>query len=201
MTFECVLRAIAGAGGRPRRRCGVHFFLDFRRKEPYKGDTTALSLSGAKFDVKGESIDEERNEEKGACEEKGCSEEKEVVSRLDKIEFKPDGPERSGPFFIWCVVSGSGSPSADTFRARSFACAMLLRRFPQAHPAERFDHLHGRQQVAPIDNNGLAGHIGRLIARQHQRDLGDLRRLAEMLDGLRGKLVRAALVIFPIVFA
>ncbi len=21
---------------------GVHFFLDFRRKEPYKGDTTAL---------------------------------------------------------------------------------------------------------------------------------------------------------------
>jgi hypothetical protein len=36
-------------------------------------------LSGAKFDVKGESIDEERNQEESAREEKGCSEEKEVV--------------------------------------------------------------------------------------------------------------------------
>ena len=47
----------------------VHFFLDIPPKEPYKGDTTALSTSGAKFDVKGESIDEERNEEESAREE------------------------------------------------------------------------------------------------------------------------------------
>jgi hypothetical protein len=45
----------------------VHFFLDFRRKEPYKGDTTALSQSGANFDVKGESIDDERNQEESTC--------------------------------------------------------------------------------------------------------------------------------------
>jgi hypothetical protein len=59
----------------------VHFFLDFNLKPPYKGDTTALSMSGANLDVKGESIDEERNKEKSACQKEGCSEEKEVVSR------------------------------------------------------------------------------------------------------------------------
>jgi hypothetical protein len=78
----------------------VHFFLDFPCKEPYKGDTTALSLSGAKFDVKGESIDEERNEEKGACEEKGCSEEKEVVSRLASSSSNPR-PREIGAVFLW----------------------------------------------------------------------------------------------------
>ena len=82
---------------------GVHFFLDFQRKPPYKGDTTALSQSGAKFDVKGESIDEERNEEESACEEKGCSEEKEVVQKRFKFEFNPIGPEESGPF-LFCAV-------------------------------------------------------------------------------------------------
>jgi hypothetical protein len=59
----------------------MHFFLDFQRKEPYKGDTTALSIECARnLDVKGESIDEERNQEESTCKEKGCSEEKEVVS-------------------------------------------------------------------------------------------------------------------------
>jgi hypothetical protein len=78
----------------------VHFFLDIPPKEPYKGDTTALSTSGAKFDVKGESIDEERNEEKGACEEKGCSEEKEVVSRLASSSSNPR-PREIGAVFLW----------------------------------------------------------------------------------------------------
>jgi hypothetical protein len=78
----------------------VHFFLDIPPKEPYKGDTTALSTSGAKFDVKGESIDEERNEEKGACEEKGCSEEKEVVSRLASSSSNPR-PREIGAVFVW----------------------------------------------------------------------------------------------------
>ena len=45
----------------------LHFFLDFIFKAPYKGDTTALSDEGATLDVKGESIDEERNKE--GCEE------------------------------------------------------------------------------------------------------------------------------------
>jgi hypothetical protein len=30
----------------------MHFFLDIDLKEPYKGDTTALSQEGAKFDVR-----------------------------------------------------------------------------------------------------------------------------------------------------
>ena len=77
----------------------VHFFLDIRPKEPYKGDTTALSTSGAKFDVKGESIDEERNEEKGACKKEGCSEEKEVVSRLDSSSSNPR-PREIGAVFL-----------------------------------------------------------------------------------------------------
>jgi hypothetical protein len=36
-------------------------------------------MSGANLDVKGESIDEERNQEESTCQEEGCSEEKEVV--------------------------------------------------------------------------------------------------------------------------
>jgi len=57
-------------------------------------------VSGAKFDVKGESIDEERNQEESACEEEGCSEEKEVVSSA-KFEFNPIGPESIGAVFFW----------------------------------------------------------------------------------------------------
>lgn len=59
-------------------RCFI-FFLTFNAKNLIKGTQPRSPRSGAKFDVKGESIDEERNEEKGACEEKGCSEEKEVA--------------------------------------------------------------------------------------------------------------------------
>ena len=59
----------------------IHFFLDFLLRSPYKGDITALSLSSAKFDVKGESLDEERNQEKSACQKEGCSEEEEVVQQ------------------------------------------------------------------------------------------------------------------------
>jgi hypothetical protein len=44
------------------------FFLDSQRKQSYKGNTTARLMS-AKFDVKGESIDEERNEEESARQE------------------------------------------------------------------------------------------------------------------------------------
>jgi hypothetical protein len=53
--------------------------LTFRAKNLIKGTQARSPRSDAQSDVKGESIDEERNEEKGACEEKGCSEEKEVV--------------------------------------------------------------------------------------------------------------------------
>jgi hypothetical protein len=45
----------------------MHFFLDFHRKEPYKEDTTRTRKRARHSDVKGESLDEERNEEKGAC--------------------------------------------------------------------------------------------------------------------------------------
>jgi hypothetical protein len=57
--------------------------LTFNAKNLIKGTQARTPRSFAQSDVKGESIDEERNEEKGACEEKGCPEEKEVVkSRL-----------------------------------------------------------------------------------------------------------------------
>jgi hypothetical protein len=79
----------------------MHFFLDLKLKEPYKGDTTALSQETAKFDVKGESLNEERNQEKGACEEEGCSEKKEVVSQQALLRAKNiGGPEQSGPCFF-----------------------------------------------------------------------------------------------------
>ena len=57
----------------------LHFFLDFIFKAPYKGDTTALSKEGAEFDVKGESLDEKRNQEKSARSEKGACKKEEVV--------------------------------------------------------------------------------------------------------------------------
>jgi hypothetical protein len=57
-----------------------HFFLDFPSKPPYKGDTSARCISGAYFDVKGESINEERNQEESGREEESCSEEEKVAS-------------------------------------------------------------------------------------------------------------------------
>jgi hypothetical protein len=77
----------------------MHFFLDIRRKEPYKGDTSALRVSGAKFDVKGESIDEERNQEESARQEEACSEE-EKVGRAGSFEFKPSAPSDRGRFYL-----------------------------------------------------------------------------------------------------
>jgi hypothetical protein len=55
--------------------------LTFNAKNLIKGTQPRALSSVAKFDVKGESIDEERNQEESTCKEKGCSEEKEVVSR------------------------------------------------------------------------------------------------------------------------
>jgi hypothetical protein len=45
-------------------------------------------MSGANSDVKGESIDEERNEEESACKEEGCSEEKEVVQQARQVRVQ-----------------------------------------------------------------------------------------------------------------
>ena len=57
----------------------MHFFLDFQPKRLIKETQPRSLKSRARFDVKGESIDEERNQEESAREEEGCSEEKEVV--------------------------------------------------------------------------------------------------------------------------
>jgi hypothetical protein len=65
-------------------------------------------MSGANLDVKGESIDEERNQEESACQKEGCSEEKEVVSSA-KFEFNPIGPEQSGPFLLWRAAAFAGT--------------------------------------------------------------------------------------------
>jgi hypothetical protein len=57
------------------------FFLTLIAKNLIKGTQPRSRMRGANLDVKGESINEERNQEESACKEKGCSEEKEVVSR------------------------------------------------------------------------------------------------------------------------
>jgi hypothetical protein len=61
----------------------------------------ALLEECADFDVKGESIDEERYEEscQGSCEEEGCSEEEEVVSVQDRSQDQP-GPRTLGAVFL-----------------------------------------------------------------------------------------------------
>jgi hypothetical protein len=75
------------------------FFLTFISKNLIKGTQPRSEIEGAKSDVKGELLDEERNQEKGACKEEGCSEEKEVVTAGSKrASFNHRGPEQSGPF-------------------------------------------------------------------------------------------------------
>src|SRR5690242_4686712 len=84
------------------------FFLTFRPKHLIKGTQPRSRKSGAKSDVKGESLDDERNQEKGACQEEGCSEEKEVVTvGSRRASFNLHGPEQSGPFSI-CAPSNRG---------------------------------------------------------------------------------------------
>jgi hypothetical protein len=61
-----------------------------------------LQKSRAKFDVKGESLNEERNQEKGAREKEGAREEKEVVTaRSDQEQVsKLAAPSNRGRFFF-----------------------------------------------------------------------------------------------------
>jgi hypothetical protein len=89
--------------------CAVHhesrvpnFSLDIQFKQPYKGDTTALSSRERVLDVKGESLDEERNQEEsgrqeeGARQEEGCCEEKEVAT----FSSNHPAPSNRGRFFF-----------------------------------------------------------------------------------------------------
>jgi hypothetical protein len=55
--------------------------LTFHSTNLIKGTQAPSLWSGAKFDVKGESLDEERNQEKSTCQKEGCSEEEEVVQQ------------------------------------------------------------------------------------------------------------------------
>jgi hypothetical protein len=64
------------------------FFLDSQRKQSYKGNTTARLMS-AKFDVKGESIDEERNEEESARQEE------EEVARAASLVYSSSNRPRA----------------------------------------------------------------------------------------------------------
>jgi hypothetical protein len=63
---------IEGSSAAPGDGGDVHFFLDIQINPPYKGDTSACSMSGAYFDVKGESHDEIRNQEESGPEEESC---------------------------------------------------------------------------------------------------------------------------------
>ena len=71
--------------------------VDFIFKAPYKGDTTALSKEGAEFDVKGESLDEKRNQEESARQEKGACKKEEVVSRPSLLIRRSDACPPSSP--------------------------------------------------------------------------------------------------------
>jgi hypothetical protein len=82
-------------------------------------------MSGAKFDVKGESLNEERNQEKGAREKEGCPEEEKVARALYKSEFQIHGPEQSGPFFI-CAPSGRAASSKNRRRSGLRKCSSWL---------------------------------------------------------------------------
>jgi len=94
------------------------FFLTFNSKHLIKGTQPRSPTSGAKFDVKGESIDEERNQEESSPrEEESCSEEKEVVLAGSLVRVQPIGPEKSGPFlfvlsFFAAGATSFGSPQA-----------------------------------------------------------------------------------------
>jgi hypothetical protein len=93
---------------RPGRTYVIHFFLDIVSKELYKGDTSAHRGSRATLlDVKGESLDEERNQEESGRQEEGAREEEsgreeEEVSAADSQRSSPNtsGPEQSGPFSL-----------------------------------------------------------------------------------------------------
>ena len=58
-----------------RRERIVRFFLTLDAKNLIKETQPRALMSGAKFDLKGESIDEERNEEESACQKEGGEEE------------------------------------------------------------------------------------------------------------------------------
>jgi hypothetical protein len=94
---------------RPGRTYVIHFFLDIVSKELYKGDTSAHRGSRATLldVVKGESLDEERNQEESGRQEEGAREEEsgreeEEVSAADSQRSSPNtsGPEQSGPFSL-----------------------------------------------------------------------------------------------------
>ena len=57
------------------RRERIGFFLTLNAKNLIKGTQPRALMSGAKFDVKGESIDEERTEEESARQEESCCDE------------------------------------------------------------------------------------------------------------------------------
>jgi hypothetical protein len=84
----------------PHRDASFIFSLTFIANNLIKGTQPRSRTSGAKFDVKGESLNEERNQEKGAREKEGCPEEEKVARALYKSEFQIHGPEQSGPFFF-----------------------------------------------------------------------------------------------------
>jgi hypothetical protein len=75
--------------------------LTFDAKNLIKGTQARTSQSVAQSDVKGESIDEERNEEKGARKKEGRPEEKEVVTiRSAKSEVYTTAPSNRGRFYF-----------------------------------------------------------------------------------------------------
>ena len=81
-----------------RRERIVSFFLTLNAKNLIKETLPRALMSGAKFDVKGESIDEERNEEESARQEEKVALAPREGSSL--IRVHANGPERSGPFLL-----------------------------------------------------------------------------------------------------
>jgi hypothetical protein len=103
-TFRCVFSIRDHVMREMRWNSSCIFFLTFNAKHLIKGTQPRSRKSGANFDVKGESIDEERNEEESACQEEGCSEEKEVVSSA-LSSSSTNRPRAIGAVFIWHEAS------------------------------------------------------------------------------------------------
>jgi len=107
----------AAPGSHPRI-----FFLTFDAKNLIKGTQPRSLMSGAKFDVKGESIDEERNQEESARQEEGCSEEKEVAGAGSLVRVQSNRPRAIGADFLFGhlrPLRPSRRPAQDPRRAGS----------------------------------------------------------------------------------
>src|SRR5436305_919900 len=86
------------------------FFLTFESIHLIKGTQARSLMSGAYFDVKGESTNEIRNQEESGPEEESCCQENEVAERARNSELDQPAPSNRGRFIF--VSPSRRSPAA-----------------------------------------------------------------------------------------